>query len=536
MNKKVQAVLQRMAKAFLVPISLISFGGLALAVGAALTSADLVKVLPFLSWYPIVFLADALVNIGLIVLANLHVIYAIALAFSFADEHKEIAAMAGFIGYFSFVKGMNYLITCFPAVKDMFPAGGISTVLGVETVNANIVGGIVAGVICGLIHNRFKDIELPVAFTFFNGTRFTPIACLTIMYFVGIVFPFAWVWIAKLINLMGSGLNRIGIFGPFVYGTVERLLIPTGLHQIWNSLIRTTSISGEYTFASGATATGVTQAYAQYLVEGLPVSPPGVTLQELVKYQFGPQIPIMLGALPGICLAMYHCAEDNKKESVKGMFLSAALTAVFAAVSEPVEFVFLFAAPVLYFVVYSLLNGLSWLLCYVLGSGVGGGESSIIGLVVHGFLQPKSNVWVVCILTVIYFVLFYFLFKWWIVKFDVKTPGRGGEDYDDQLAFAQEIAGVKSKGGDDGIETKNPEIIKAQKILEGLGGKDNIEEIENCFTRLRVVMKDPSKFDEKLIKTTGCNGISHATENEVQIVYGAAVNLIYKTINKLIAK
>lgn len=528
----VQVILQKMAKGFLVPIALISYGGLALAVGCAITSADIVAALPFLGWEPIAFVANALTNIGLIVLANLHVLYAIALAMTFADDHKETAALAGFIGYFSFVKGMNYLITCFPTVKDMFPAGAIATVLGVETVNANIVGGIIAGVICGIIHNKTKDIELPIAFAFFNGQRFTPIACMTVMYFFGCIFPFAWVWIAKAIDMLGVAMNGAGMFGPFVYGAVERLLIPTGLHQIWNSLIRTTAVSGEYVFASGATATGVTQAYAMYLAEGLPVSPAGVTIQELVKYQFGPQIPIMLGALPAICLAMYHCADADKKDNVKGMLLSAALTAIFGAVSEPVEFTFLFAAPILYFVIWAALNGLSWLLCYILGSGVGGGNSSVIGLITDGFLRPNSNVWVVCVLSVVYFVVCYFLFKWYIIKFNVNTPGRGESDYDESLALAQEIATGKSAD----LNTNNPEQMKAQIIVKGLGGKENVEEIEACFTRLRVVMKDASKFDEKLIKSTGCNGISHPNDKEVQIVYGAAINLIYKSVSKELAK
>ncbi|MGI6510028.1 MAG: glucose PTS transporter subunit EIIB [Erysipelotrichaceae bacterium] len=167
-----------------------------------------------------------------------------------------------------------------------------------------------------------------------------------------------------------------------------------------------------------------------------------------------------------------------------------------------------------------------------MGSGVGGGNSSIIGLVVAGFFRPESRVWIVCILTVVYFFLFYALFKWWIIKFDVKTPGRGGSDYDEQMAFAQEIATGKAKE----LNVDNPEVLKAQLILQGLGGKENIKEIEACFTRLRVVMHDMSKFNEDLIMKTGCNGINKVTDEEVQIVYGAAINLIYKTVIKEMEK
>ncbi len=535
MNKKsLLPFFQKLSRAFLIPIALISAGSLAMGFASIFQQPNILEALPFLGapWFQ--YVNDILLNIGLLVLKNLPAIYAVALAFAFATEQKEYAAFAGFLGYLSFISSMSFLITKFPSVAAMFPKGGITTVLGFETVNCNIVGGMITGVLAGIIHNKFKDIKLPMAFAFFQGVRFTPIASMFIMYIFGQLFPFAWVWLSRAINALGYTLNSAGIFGPFIYGLVERLLIPTGLHQIWNSLIRTTAISGEYVFKSGAVATGVTQAYSLYLAEGLPVSPSGVTLRELVKYQFGPQIPIMLGALPGICLAIYHTAYKEKRESIKSLLLTAALTAIFAAVSEPVEFIFLFSAPLLY-VVYAILNGLSWLLCYVLGSAVGGGESSIIGLFIHGILRRNSNVWVVLMLIPIYFIVCYVLFKWWIVRFDVKTPGRGG-DYDDSLAFAAEIANVSVNQKKDNLDVNNPEVLKAQIIIKGLGGKDNIVELEACMSRLRVELKDGSLFDEGIIKKTGCNGIVRADERNVQIVYGTTVTLIKKTVEKELAK
>jgi PTS system maltose and glucose-specific IIC component len=526
---------QKLSRAFLIPIALISAGSLALGISCVFQSADVLKALPFLgaSWFQ--YLNDILCDIGLLVLKNLAPIYAVSLAFAFAKEHKEYAAFAGILGYLAFISSMGYLISEFPGVAAMFPTGGISTVLGFTTVNCNIIGGMITGIIVSLVHNKFKDVKLPMAFAFFQGVRFTPIASIFVMYAFGQVFPFAWVWLSRAINALGSAMNTAGVFGPFIYGLTERLLIPTGLHQIWNSLIRTTAISGEYIFASGAQATGVTQAYSLYLAEGLPVYPAGVSLVEMVKYQFGPQMPIMLGALPGACLAMYHVADKDKKKTVKSLLLTAALTAIFAAVSEPVEFVFLFAAPLLY-LVYSLLNGLSWLLCYVLGSAVGGGESSIIGLFIHGIFRPSSNFIIILVLIPVYFAACYFLFKWWIVKFNVKTPGRGG-DFDESMAYAQEIANVKlDTGKEEKLDVNNPEVLKAQIIIKGLGGKDNILDLEACMSRLRVELKDGSLFDEKLINKTGCNGIVKADDKNVQIVYGTSVMLIKKTIEKELEK
>lgn len=534
-KKSLLPFFQKLSRAFLIPIALISAGSLALGIASIFQQPNILEAMPFLgaAWFQ--YINDILLNIGLLVLKNLPVIYAVALAFAFANEHKEYAAFAGFLGYLSFISSMGYLITKFPNIGAMFPEGGITTVLGFTTVNCNIIGGMITGVIVGIVHNKLKDVKLPMAFAFFQGVRFTPIANMFVMYIFGQLFPFVWVWLSLAINSLGHAMNSVGVFGPFIFGLVERLLIPTGLHQIWNSLVRTTAVSGEYIFASGAQATGVTQAYSLYLTEGLPIFPAGVTLRELVKYQFGPQIPIMLGVLPGICLAIYHTANKDKRESIKSLLITAALTAIFAAVSEPVEFIFLFAAPLLYGV-YSLLNGLSWLLCYILGSAVGGGESSIIGLFIHGILRPNSNFWVVLILIPTFFVVSYVLFKWWIVKFNVKTPGRGG-DYDESLAFASEIANVSATSRkEEKMDVNNPQILKAQLIIKGLGGKDNITDLEACMSRLRVELKDGSLFDESIIKKTGCNGIVKADARNVQIVYGTSVMLIKKTIEKELAK
>ena len=213
--------------------------------------------------------------------------------------------------------------------------------------------------------------------------------------------------------------------------------------------------------------------------------------------------------------------------------MAGALTAIFAAISEPIEFIFLFAAPLLYFV-YAVYTGLSWLLCFLLGSGLGGSNSSIIAFVTNGLLRSDSNWWVIVVVTIIEFILCYFTFRWWIIKFDVKTPGRGG-DYDDSLAFAAEIANVEMPVGKkkEELNITNPEMLKAQLIVKGLGGKENIVELEACMSRLRVAIKDYTLVDEDILKKTGCNGIVKVSNTEIQIVYGTTVTLIKKTMDKV---
>lgn len=524
-----KAVFQKMAKSFLIPVSLIGVASLIMAIGCVFTDATIVKLIPFFGWAPIQYFGNWMVTTGVQVLHNLALVYAMALAFGIANEKKEYAALAGFVGYFALLKSMNLLITTFPTVREMFPATGITTVLGVETVNVGIMGGILVGLIVGILHNKFKDTKLPMAFSFYQGARFVPIISLIVISIVGQVLPFLWVFVQMGIDGLANILGSLGIFGPFVYAVGERALIPTGLHQIWNTIVRNTAVSGVYEFASGAVVEGTIAGYAQYLVEGLPTN---ATLAELVSYYFGPQIPMMLGGLPAIALAIYQCADEDKKQSIKPLVLAGALTAIFAAISEPVEFIFLFQAPLLY-VVYSFYTGLSWLLCFLLGSGVGGSNSSIIGLFTAGILRPDSNWWVVVVVTVLEFVLCYFTFKWWIMKFDVKTPGRGG-DYDDSLAFAAEIAQIDLPTGQkEEFDLNNPEMLKAQLIVKGLGGKDNIVETEACMSRLRVVVKDYSLIDLSIINKTGCNGTVKAADNEIQIVYGTAVTLIKKTVDKV---
>lgn len=541
---KLMSKFQNLAKALLIPLALICFGSLTLGIASILSEPRFIEALPFLGAAPVQYVSTILLQIGLIILANLGVIYAISLSFAMVTKDQGFAAFSGFIGYFTLMKSMNLLLGALPDFAERFPQNGITTVLGIETVNIGILGGILTGMLVVLIHNRFRDVRLPMVFAFFQGVRLVPIMSIIIMTLVGQVLPFIWLYVQQAIQLLGSSLDKIGVFGPFVYGTVERLLIPTGLHQIWNAMIKNTAISGTFIFPSGAIVEGGLPAYSQFLAEG--ALPTNASLQEMVKYLFGPQNAMMLGAVPGIGLALYRCADPDKRSYVKPLILSGVATAFLVGITEPLEFIFLFAAPAL-FGVYALLTGLTWLFSFLLGSGVGGANSGIIYFFINGVLKEGSRWWILVPIMIVQFFACYFLFKWWIIRFNVKTPGRGG-DYDDAMEYASEIAGLNlvekadkksekdAEKGSPEFNTTNPEILKAQMIIHGLGGKDNILEVENCMSRLRITVADGDLVDEDVIKKTRCNGIIKVSPTDIQIVYGTTVNLIKKTIDKELQK
>ena len=422
---------------------------------------------------------------------------------------------------------MGMLVDNFPNIAAMFPGNGLTTVLGISTVNAGMLGGILVGILTSVLHKKFHTVKFPMAFSFFQGVRFVPIISVFSFMILGNLFPFVWVFISRGINGLATILNQMGVFGLWLYGFVERLLIPTGLHQIWISVVRDTSVSGIFEFASGIVE-GQRPAFMQYLAEGLPLN---TTLREMVKFSYGPQIPMMLGALPAIGLAIYRCAAADKKKAVKPLILAGVTTAMIAGISEPLEFIFLFTAPVLY-VIYAVLYGLSWVFMYLFGNQIGYG-SGIIEFVVFGLLRSDSRWWVCVFVTIGEFIANYAIFRWFILKFNVKTPGRGG-DYDASLEALQEAN--DSEEGSSVDAATDPKTLKALTIIKGLGGKDNIEEVDSCMSRLRVVLKDGSLVDKDMLNKTGCTAIRVIDDRNIQIIYGTTVGIIKESVRKQLKK
>lgn len=524
-KKKTVAYFQRMSKAFLMPVALLLIASIMTGVASIFLWHDqLREMFPVLA-HPIVqYLANLLNTCGSVVLNNLPILYCVSMAFAMVDEDKEYAAFGALVGYLSFLLSMSFLLQVNPSLKDMMPSGTVSSVLGIETVNTGILGAIIVGLLSAVIHNRVHNIKLPTAISFYGGVRFVSIATSLFFLVFGQIVPYIWTPITNAINTVAYAVANTGIFGPFLYYFGERMLIPTGMHQIWNTVIRDTAVSGVYDFGGSiGVIEGARAAFPAYMSTG--VIPEGTSLVEMVKFLRGGQISHMVFAMPAVAFAMYKCADKDKRQSVKPLLITAACTAILSGISEPIEFAFLFASPLLY-LIYSVFCGFAYMIPYVLGSTLGGTEGSVIGLVIFGFLRSDATWWINVIVGIVLAVVMYITFRWFIMKFDVKTPGRGG-DYDETASMLEGIID---------LDTNDPKAMKAQAIIKGLGGEKNILVVDNCMSRLRVTVEDMTQVDETVLKSTGCLGIVKPDATNIQIVYGTTVNIIRESVNKELKK
>ncbi|HCC0890448.1 TPA: PTS transporter subunit EIIC [Salmonella enterica] len=524
MKKEIIHFFQMLSRAFITPIALLSFASLLLGVASLfLWHERLRELLPFLNSALCQYIANLMNTVGAVIMDNLPLLFAVTLAFTLAKAEKEYAALGALCGYMALLMGMHVLVSANPAINSMFTKSMLTTTLGIETVNTGVVGGIITGLLSTVIHNRVHQIKFPIALAFFGGVRFVPLA--NIMFFVifGQCFPFLWLMLSKVINQAAMGVSSAGFFAPFIYGVGERLLLPTGLHQIWNTVIRDTMVSGVAVFPDGHTVEGARAIFAEYLKTN--ILPTNMALTDIVKFLRGGQIPITMFTLPMMALAMYQTAKPEQRKKIKPLLLTGAFTSIIAGVTEPLEFTFLFVSP-LWYLIYSIINGLSWMLCYVFHSALGGTEANIIGLVLYGFLRPESKVWINIVIGIVFGLGGYLLFRFWIVRFDLKTPGRGS-DYEQTI----DILGINQEQN---TVSNDPLKLKALAIIRGLGGENNITNVDCCYSRLRVSVNDISLVDEKIIQATGSLGYVPVDDKNVQIVYGATVDTIRNAVRKLL--
>lgn len=521
MKQKVFAFLQRLSRAFLVPIVLISFASMILGVASVFLWHDQLKeMFPFINAPMVQYVAQLMNTIAGVMMNNISLLFAVSLAFAMAKEDKEFAALGGLVGYIAFLMGMSTLVANNANVAAMFPESSLKMILGIQTIDTGMIGGIIVGLLAAVIHNKTYKLKSPMALSLFGGTRFVPIASAIFFVILGQFFPYIWAGISAAINSAAMAVANTGVFAPFLYGFGERLLIPTGLHHVWNAVIRDTAVSGIYTFPTGEIIEGSRLAFNQFLATN--TLPDNTTIVEMVKFLRGGQIPITLFALPAIALAIYHTAKPENRNSVKPLLMTGVFSILIAGITEPLEFAFMFVAPLLY-VVYAVLNGLSFMIAFMLGNGMGGSEPSLIGLVLYGFLRPESRYIIVLLLGIPFAIGTYFLFRWWIIKFDVKTPGRDGE-YEEAMSELGAEAGA------------DPLIVKSQLIIKALGGKENIQVVDCCISRLRVTVEDMSKVDEAKLKPTGNMGVVKVDEHNIQIIYGTTVSVIKGAVNKELKK
>lgn len=513
MKDKIFGVLQRVGRSFMLPIALLPVAGLFLGIGSSFTNPATIS---SLGLGKVIYeggilytFFDVMSKAGSVVFSNLALLFAIGVAIGMAKKEKEVAALSGVIAYLLMNATISALIASKGGVSAM-PPNTTESVLGITTLQTGVFGGIIVGLGVAALHNRFYKIELPQVLSFFGGTRFVPIISSVVYILVGIALFFIWPAIQTFIAKISNLVTVSGYLGTWIYGIIERALIPFGLHHVFYVPFWQTALGGSAVI-DGVEVFGAQNIFFAQLASKETTS----FLVSATRFMSG-KFPFMIFGLPGAALALYKTAMPKKRKLVGSLLLSAAITSMLTGITEPLEFTFLFAAPLLYGI-HCVLAGLSYMLMHILNVGVGMTFSGgIIDLFLFGILpgNGKTNwIWIV-VVGIVYFFIYYGIFSFMIKKFNYRTPGRFEED-EAKLYTRQDYE--KSKG--------NYNIERSKLILEGLGGIKNIVDIDCCATRLRVTVKTPSKTDEILLKQSGASGVIKKG-NGIQIIYGPKVSVI----------
>ena len=521
MKDKIFGVLQRVGRSFMLPIAILPVAGLLLGVGQSFSNETMLKAYGLLDIIGPGTVFNAIFQVmsaaGNVVFANLPVIFAMGVAIGMAKKEKEVAVLAAVIAFFIMHASISAMITINGGAEQML-SGATTSVCGITSLQMGVFGGIIVGLGVAALHNRFYKIELPQMLSFFGGTRFVPIISALVYTGVGILMFFVWTVIQNGIYAVGDVVLRSGYAGTWVYGLMERLLIPFGLHHVFYIPFWQTALGGTLEVA-GQTVEGAQNIFFAQLadpsVEHFAVS--------ATRFMAG-KFPLMIFGLPGAALAMYKTARPDKKKIVAGLLLSAALTSMLTGITEPLEFTFLFVAPLLYGI-HCVLAGLAYMLMHVFNVGVGMTFSGgIIDLFLFGILQGnKKTSWVwIIIVGIGYFVVYYFLFAFLIKKLNLKTPGRD-ENEEVKLYRRSDVDARKKAAGNAEAEAAEDELSKS--ICLGLGGKKNISDVDCCATRLRCTVFKSELVDDGLLKATGASGVIHKG-NGVQVIYGPRVSVI----------
>ena len=520
MKDKIFGVLQRVGRSFMLPIAILPVAGLLLGLGSSFTNETMLETYNLTKIMGQGTILNAIFQVmsdaGNIVFANLPIIFAMGVAIGMAKKEKEVAALAAAIAFFIMHASISAMININGGAENMLE-GATTSVCGITSLQMGVFGGIIVGLGVAALHNRFYKIELPQVLSFFGGTRFVPIICALVYTFVGILMFFVWPVIQQGIYAVGNVVLNSGYAGTWVYGFMERILIPFGLHHVFYLPFWQTGVGGTMEVA-GQMVEGAQNIFFAQLADP-SVKHFAVSATRFMSGKF----PLMIFGLPGAALAMYKTAKDDKKKEVGGLLLSAALTSMLTGITEPLEFTFLFVAPILYGI-HCVFAGLAYMLMHICNVGVGMTFSGgLIDMTLFGIMQgnAKTNwIWIV-IVGVVYFVVYYFLFSLLIRKMDLKTPGRGEEDEEVKLYRRSDVEAKKN--GEHG-ETAIDDPI-SQDICNGLGGKKNISDVDCCATRLRCTVFKPELVNDTLLKSTGASGVVHKG-NGVQIIYGPKVTVI----------
>ena len=520
MKDKIFGVLQRVGRSFMLPIALLPVAGLLLGIGSSFTNETMLAayglnnvIHPGTLIYTIL---DVMSQTGNAVFSNLALLFAMGVAIGMARKEKEVAALSGAVAYIIMNTAIQAMINAAGGVEAM-PANSTTTMLGITTLQMGVFGGIVVGLGVAALHNKFYKIELPQVLAFFGGTRFVPIISSIVYLVVGIAMFYIWPVVQSGIAALGALVLASGYAGTFIYGLLERALIPFGLHHVFYMPFWQTAVGGT-AIIDGVTVTGAQNIFFAELASKSTT----VFSVSATRFMAG-KFPFMMFGLPGAALAMYQCAKPEKKKVAGGLLLSAALTAFLTGITEPLEFTFIFVALPMY-AVHCVLAGLSFMLMHILNVGVGMTFSGgLIDLVLFGVMQGNAKthwMWVV-VVGAVYFVLYYIIFRFMISKFDYKTPGR--DDAEEVKLYTR--ADVNARSAASGSTAPAGDDPVSALIVEGLGGTDNLSDVDCCATRLRCTVKDAALVRQDVLKASGASGVI-CKGNGIQVVYGPKVAVI----------
>ncbi|HIY02229.1 MAG TPA: glucose PTS transporter subunit IIA [Candidatus Blautia faecipullorum] len=529
MKDKIFSVLQRVGRSFMLPIAILPVAGLLLGIGSSFTNATTIEtygLTAILGEGTLLHNLLVIMNkVGSAVFDNLPLIFAIGVAIGMAKKEKEVSALSAVIAYFVMNTAINAMLTVTGQIldngeiADTVLEGTIASVCGIQSLQMGVFGGIIVGLGVAALHNRFYRIQLPNALSFFGGTRFVPIISTIVYMFVGILMFFVWPVVQNGIYALGGLVTGSGYVGTLIFGLIKRALIPFGLHHVFYMPFWQTAVGGTMEVAGQMVQGGQNIFFAQ-LADSANIAHFSA---DATRY-FSGEFIFMIFGLPGAALAMYHCAKPEKKKAAGGLLLSAALACMATGITEPLEFSFLFVAPAL-FVVQVVLAGSAYMLAHIMNVAVGLTFSGgFLDFFLFGILQGNEKTsWMRVIPAgIIYFLLYYFIFKFMIRKFNFKTPGREDDDTETKLYTKADVNARRESAGAAGAACADP---VSEAITRGLGGKKNISDVDCCATRLRCTVKNAELVNDSVLKATGASGVVHKG-NSVQVIYGPNVTVI----------
>ena len=512
MKKHLFSLLQRIGQSFMLPIALLPIAGIFLGIGSSLTNTNMLaayhlKGLMGPGTAPYI-LFSLLNSAGSIIFDNLPILFAVGVAIGMARSEKATAALSSIVAFFVMHSTIGSLIT-YTGRSHSFLTGATTEIVGITSLQMGVFGGIIVGLGVAALHNRFYKIELPRVFSFFGGTHFIPIISAITYVGIGILMFYIWPPIQILINDAGKLVLTSGYGGTFVYGLLERALIPFGLHHVFYMPFWQTAVGGRE-LVNGQLIEGAQNIFFAELAN------PDTSHFSVAATRFmSGKFPLMMFGLPGAALAMYTCARPENKKAVGSLLLSTAISSAVTGITEPLEFAFLFVAPPLY-AIHCAFAGLSYMLMHMLNVGIGMTFSGgFLDFFLFGILQGNTKTsWLHVIpVGILYFIVYFIVFRVMILKFNYQTPGHEK----------------------DNAAPVNNADNKSQQILDGLGGLENISDLSCCATRLRVTLHRPSKLNKEKLLATGAAAVV-ANGDGVQVVYGPEVTVIHARLQDYIAQ